>query len=158
MRLTLYTDYALRTLMYLGLAEPAQASIAEISSAYGISENHLTKVVHHLGRVGLVKTTRGRGGGLRLAQPADRIIIGGVVRQTEEDLSLVECFSDGICVITSSCRLQKVLKQALNAFLSVLDQYTLADLLVAGKGRETARMLGLSPPPVSKYVARRLPQ
>jgi Rrf2 family nitric oxide-sensitive transcriptional repressor len=158
MRLTLYTDYALRTLMYLGLAEPAQASIAEISSAYGISENHLTKVVHHLGRVGLVKTTRGRGGGLRLAQPADRIIIGGVVRQTEEDLSLVECFSDGTCVITSSCRLQKVLKQALNAFLSVLDQYTLADLLVAGKGRETARILGLSPPLVSKYVARRLHQ
>jgi Rrf2 family nitric oxide-sensitive transcriptional repressor len=83
MRLTLYTDYALRTLMYLGLAEPRQASISEVARAYGISENHLIKVVHHLGRLGIVKTSRGRGGGVRLAHSPAQITIGRVVRLTE---------------------------------------------------------------------------
>ena len=143
MRLTLYTDYALRTLMYLGVMEPQQASIAEIARAFKISESHLTKVVHHLGRLGLIKTTRGRGGGLRLAQPPGQISLGNVVRQTEEDMSLVECFGDGACVITSACQLRIVLGQALDAFLAVLDQYTLADLISARKGRTLTRLLGL---------------
>ena len=84
MRLTRYTDYALRTLIYVGLHEPEQSSIAAIARAYGISENHLTKVVHQLGRLGLIRTIRGRGGGLRLAMPPGEIVVGAVVRQTEE--------------------------------------------------------------------------
>ena len=92
MRLTRYTDYALRTLIYLGLHEPRQSSIAEIARAYDISESHLTKVVHQLGRLGLIRTTRGRGGGLRLGRPPGEIVVGAVVRQTEDDLALVECF------------------------------------------------------------------
>ena len=143
MRLTLYTDYALRSLIYLGLNESRQASIAEISRAYGISENHLIKVIHRLGQLGLVKTSRGRGGGLRLAQPAEKIVIGDVVRQTEEDLALVECFATGACMITRACRLKGILGEALAAFLAVLDRYTLADLLGQGEGLETARLLGL---------------
>jgi Rrf2 family nitric oxide-sensitive transcriptional repressor len=158
MRLTLYTDYALRTLMYLGLKEPKQASIAEIARAYGISESHLTKVAYHLGRTGLVKTSRGRGGGLRLAQPAGRIILGEVVRQTEEDLALAECFGDGTCVITGVCQLRTILREALTAFLGVLDRYTLADLIVPGKGRKMAKLLNLIPlsSPAAAIRARRL--
>ena len=120
MRLTRYTDYALRTLLYLGANEPRQSSIAEIARAYGISENHLTKVVHQLGRLGLVRTIRGRGGGLRLALSPGEIVVGAVVRQTEEDLALVECFGEGACAITPACRLRRALAEALAAFLAVL--------------------------------------
>ena len=147
MRLTHYTDYALRTLIYLGLSEPQKVTIAEISQAYGISENHLVKVVHHLGRLGLVETSRGRGGGLRLALLPDEIIVGHVVRRTEDDLALVECFANGRCIITSTCRLRGVLGEALDAFFGVLDRYSLADLLKEGSGSEMAKLLGLLPPP-----------
>lgn len=147
MRLTRYTDYALRTLIYVGLNEPRQSSIAEIARAYGISENHLTKVVHQLGRLGFVRTTRGRGGGLRLARPAAEIGVGAVVRLTEEDLALVECFGSGNCVITAPCRLRGVLGEALAAFLAVLDRYTLADLLDGGSGLGIAALLGLTAAP-----------
>ncbi len=145
MRLTHYTDYALRTLIFLGLSEPRQATIAEISRAYGISENHLVKVVHHLGRLNIVKTSRGRGGGLRLAQAAGNIVVGQVVRSTEDDLALVECFASGNCVITPSCQLRGILGEALAAFLAVLDRYTLADLIGRGEGAEMAELLGLLP-------------
>ena len=147
MRLTRYTDFALRTLIYLGLSDPRQASIAEISRAYGISESHLTKVVHRLGLLGLVQTTRGRSGGLRLAQPPEQIIIGQVVRQTEEDLALVECFGGSDCTITQACQLKNAMGEALAAFFAVLDRYTLADLLGSGEGRETAHLLGIFLPP-----------
>ncbi|MFE1600119.1 Rrf2 family transcriptional regulator [Methylobacterium sp. ID0610] len=143
MRLTRYTDYALRTLIYLGLREPEQCSIAEIARAYGISENHLVKVVHQLGRLGLVHTLRGRGGGIRLGRPPAEIVIGAVVRETEEDLALVECFSGGACAITAPCRLKRVLGEALAAFLAVLDRTTLADLLGAEAGPEMALLLGI---------------
>lgn len=146
MRLTRYTDYALRTLIYLGLNEPRQSSIGEIARAYGISENHLTKVVHQLGRLGLVRTIRGRGGGLRLALDPAEIVVGAVVRRTEEDLALVECFSGGACAITPSCRLRRALGEALAAFLAVLDGYTLADLIGDGDGAAVALLLGLAPP------------
>ncbi|KMO33784.1 Rrf2 family transcriptional regulator [Methylobacterium tarhaniae] len=144
MRLTRYTDYALRTLLYLGANEPRQGSIAEIARAYGISENHLTKVVHQLGRLGLVRTIRGRGGGLRLARPPGEIVVGAVVRQTEEDLALVECFGSGACAITPACRLRHALGEALAAFLAVLDRYTLADLLAGGAASDLVRLLDLS--------------
>ncbi|MCC6105877.1 Rrf2 family transcriptional regulator [Acetobacter sp.] len=93
MRLTLYTDYALRTLLYLGVHADRRVSIREVAEAYGISENHLVKVIHHLGRGGFVDTLRGRGGGLMLARPADQINVGDVVRHTEEDMALVGCMS-----------------------------------------------------------------
>ncbi len=156
MRLTRYTDYALRTLLYLGAHEPRQSSIGEIARAYGISENHLTKVVHQLGRLGLVRTIRGRGGGLRLALPPSEIVIGAVVRRTEEDLALVECFAGGPCIITPSCRLRRALGEALAAFLAVLDGYTLADLLGGGSASELAFLLGL-PPPGPPDTARGIP-
>ncbi|MDP4001948.1 Rrf2 family transcriptional regulator [Methylobacterium sp. NEAU K] len=146
MRLTRYTDYALRTLIYVGLHEPGQSSIAEIARAYGISENHLTKVVHQLGRLGLIRTIRGRGGGLRLAKPPAEIVIGAVVRQTEDDLALVECFDNGACAITAPCRLRRALGEALAAFLAVLDSYTLADLIGGPEGGEIAQLLGLAVP------------
>lgn len=131
MRLTGYTDYALRVLIHVGLEKGRLATIPEIAHSYGISRHHLTKVVHQLGRLGYVRTVRGRGGGLELARPADRIGVGEVVRATEDDLALVECFRPGNsdCRIMPACRLRGALQEALAAFLAVLDGYTLADLL-----------------------------
>ena len=146
MRLTRFTDYALRTLMYVGAHEPRQSSIAEIARAYGISETHLVKVVHQLGRLGLIRTTRGRGGGIRLGKLPCEITVGAVIRQTEEDLALVECFVGGACAITAPCRLRRVLGEALAAFLAVLDRYTLADLLADKAASEIAMLLGLTSP------------
>ncbi|MGU3326651.1 Rrf2 family transcriptional regulator [Methylobacterium mesophilicum] len=146
MRLTRYTDYSLRVLIYVGLHEPRQSSIAQIARAYGISESHLTKVVHQLGRLGLIRTIRGRGGGLRLAKSPADIVVGAVVRQTEDDLALVECFAGNACAITASCRLRRALSEALVAFLAVLDRYTLADLIAGREGVEIARLLDLPAP------------
>ena len=131
MRLTVYTDYSLRVLMYLGIRPDRLCTIQEIASAYDISRNHLMKVAHQLGLAGYVETVRGRGGGLRLARPPAQIGIGAVVRACEEDFRLVECFDPerNRCVITPACRLTAMLAEALDAYLAVLDGYTLADLL-----------------------------
>jgi len=131
MRLTSYSDYSLRVLMYLAVRADAVATIEEISRAYGISKAHLMKVVHELGRAGLVETTRGRGGGLRLARRPDEIVVGDVVRRTEDKMDLVECFDPDTsqCRIEPACRLRGVLGEALDAFLTTLDRYTLADLV-----------------------------
>lgn len=131
MRLTVYSDYALRTLMYLAVKEDGLATIAEIAEAYGISKNHLMKVVHALGVAGYVETVRGRGGGLRLAKPREAIVLGEVVRQTEPDMALVPCFApiDDDCAIARCCLLRNVLSQAGDAFFEVLDSYSLADLV-----------------------------
>lgn len=126
MRLTRYTDYAMRVLLYLGAQPDRVCSIGEIAKAYGISQNHLMKVAHDLGKAGYVEGVRGRSGGIRLAKPADRINVGAVVRQTEEGFELVEC---GSCLIAPACGLTGVLAEALTAFMAVLDRYTLADLL-----------------------------
>jgi len=148
MRLTVHTDYALRTLLYLGLHGERLGSIRAIAQAYDISENHLTKVVHRLGRGGFVNTVRGRGGGIRLARPPAAIRIGDVVRRTEEDMALVECFgSANTCRITAACRLRGAFDEALRAFLAVLDGYTLADLL--GAPEMLADTLGLAVPTAS---------
>jgi Rrf2 family nitric oxide-sensitive transcriptional repressor len=148
MRLTRFTDYALRTLMFLGLRGEAGGRIREIAEHYGISEHHLTKVVQELARAGFVQTLRGRGGGLRLAQPPEAIRVGAVVRGLEEDLGLVECLSPGArCVIRQSCRLKAALGEALDAFLAVLDRYTLADLLAPGAELRKALRLRADPPP-----------
>jgi Rrf2 family nitric oxide-sensitive transcriptional repressor len=126
MRLTRYTDYAMRVLLYLGAQPDRVCSIGEIAKAYGISQNHLMKVAHDLGKAGYVEGVRGRSGGIRLAKPADRINVGAVVRRTEEGFELVEC---GSCLIAPACGLTGVLAEALAAFMAVLDRYTLADLL-----------------------------
>ncbi len=126
MRLTRYTDYAMRVLLYLGAQPEKVCSISEIARAYGISQNHLMKVAHDLGKAGYVEGVRGRSGGIRLAKPADQINVGDVVRQTEEGFELVEC---GTCVIAPACGLTGALDEALAAFMAVLDRYTLADLL-----------------------------
>jgi Rrf2 family nitric oxide-sensitive transcriptional repressor len=125
MRLTTFSDYSLRTLIYLAVKN--QSTIVEISRLYGISESHLNKVIHQLGVAGDIETIRGRGGGIRLARPPGTINVGAVVRRTE-DLALVTCLEGGACLISPACMLQMALKQALAAFLAVLDRYTIADL------------------------------
>ena len=131
MRLTTFSDYAFRVLIYLGSAPQGLATIADIAGAYGISENHLMKVVHQLGRLGYVETVRGRGGGLRLARPAAQINVGEVLRATEDGFDVVECMGEGgsDCRIQRACALKGALGKATQAFLSVLDAYTLADLV-----------------------------
>ena len=131
MRLTSYTDYALRLLMYLALKEDGLATIAEVAKTYRISKNHLMKVAHQLGVAGYVETVRGRRGGLRLARPAAAINLGEVVRLTEPDMALVSCFKPGdtSCVIVKCCSLKGVLDKARSAFVDVIDGYTLSDLV-----------------------------
>ncbi len=131
MQLTQYSDYALRTLIYLAIATE-NATITEIAGHYSISRNHLVKVVHNLGKLGYVTTIRGRHGGLRLALPPESINIGDVVRRTEPNFTIVECFDreSNRCVISPNCRLKGVLSEAFQAFTDVLDQYTLADMTV----------------------------
>lgn len=147
MRLTLHTDYALRSLVYLGLRPTRRVSIHEIATAHRISENHLVKVIHNLGRGGFVETTRGKGGGLQLGRPPEEIRIGDVVRFTEEDMALVACFQDpaagGGCALLNVCRLQSLLGEALGAFMAVLDSKTLADLLVGPNREVIAERLGI---------------
>lgn len=143
MRLTDYTDYSLRTLMYLGTHRDNLVTIQDIADAYGISKSHLMKVVHQLGLAGLVETIRGRSGGLRLGKEPEEINIGDVVRRTEPDFMMVECFSreTNECILSPSCELQDVLRRATNAYLDVLSGVTLADLLRhSGSLRKLARV------------------
>jgi len=146
MRLTVYTDYALRLLMYLAVKDDGLATIAEVAERYDISRNHLMKVAHQLGLAGYVATVRGRSGGLRLARAAADINLGDVVRNTEQDMALVPCMSpvDAACVIRPSCQLKRALGRATAAFLAVLDEYSLGDLV---KPRHALRgLLDLEPP------------
>jgi len=133
-RLTVYTDYSLRTLLYLGvLGQDHLATIQEIADAYQISKNHLMKVTYDLGQHGYIETIRGRGGGIRLAMDPKDINIGEVVRKTEEDFHIVECFNpeSNLCKISAECQLKFALNQALKAYFAVLDSYTLADVLAS---------------------------
>lgn len=131
MRFTRYTDYAMRVLIYLGARPDELCSIPEIARAYGISQNHLMKVVNDLGHAGYISSVRGRFGGIRLARPPEEINIGAVVRQTEEGFDLVDC---GACVIAPACGFTSVLDEALQAFMAVLDRHTLADLATRKTG------------------------
>ena len=143
MRLTQWTDYTLRVLMYCAAskerAEPV--TITEIAEKHGISRSHLTKIVQQLAARGWLETTRGRGGGMRLAIPAKDLFLGTVVRATETDFAVVECFepSQNQCRMNPNCRLKGILNQATQSFLAVLDGITLVDLVapVAGVGDAT---------------------
>lgn len=128
MKLTRYTDYAMRVLIHLAAKPDRLASIGEMSRAYGISHNHLMKVVHDLRTVGYLKSVRGRAGGVMLGKPASEIRVGDVVRYTEGGSEMVDCAS---CVISPMCTLNGVFQSALGAFNDVLDRYTLADLVEA---------------------------
>jgi Rrf2 family nitric oxide-sensitive transcriptional repressor len=155
MRLTRYTDYAFRTLMYLALKDGELATIQEIADRYDISNNHLMKVVHELGRAGYIETTRGKGGGLRLAKKPSQINVGEVVRRTEPDLDLVECFgSGGSCRLTPACVLKSAIQKGIAAFLRELDKYTLADLV--GPERALVGLLELEPAPRARPEAGKL--
>ncbi len=130
MRLTLYTDYSLRVLLYLAHKAPEQATITEIAEYFEIARNHLVKVVHQLGVHGYVHTVRGRHGGLSLAKSPAHIVVGDVVRITEPDMDLLECFNKDTdrCVISRTCQLKGVLFKARQAFMDELDACTLSDL------------------------------
>jgi Rrf2 family nitric oxide-sensitive transcriptional repressor len=131
MQLTLYTDYSLRVLLYLGINPRRMATITDIARSYGISRNHLVKVVHNLATQEFIHTSRGRGGGIILARPPAEINIGDVVRHTEVNFHLVECFDRerNTCPIATACFLKNALYEAQQAFLTVLDRYTLADVV-----------------------------
>ncbi len=135
MRLTLYTDYSLRVLIYLVYNKDKTVTISELADFYKISRNHLVKVVHELGLKGYILTSRGKHGGIRLARPPEEIVIGEVIRKTEPDFDLLECFNTAAdhCVITNVCNLKSMLFNAKNNFLSELDRYTLADVTTAKK-------------------------
>ncbi len=144
MRLTAYTDYALRTLLYLAANREELVTIQAIADAHGIAKNHLTKVVHQLGQLGYVETVRGRNGGLRLGrEPAD-IGIGEVVRQTESDFFMAACFDDQSsgCIYQNACGLKGTLAKATNAFLAVLDEVTLEAMLIRETRKKPGRRTG----------------
>lgn len=131
MQLTLYTDYSLRVLLHLSINADTALTINEIAEFYHISRNHLVKVVHNLAQKGFVHTTRGKGGGIRLARRPVDITVGEVVRHTEPNFHVVECF-DGeaiACRAVAICRLKGILGEAMESFLAVLDRYTIADLV-----------------------------
>ena len=131
MRLTNYSDYSLRVLIFLS-SEPREklVNIKDIAEAYDISKNHLMKIIYNLGKMGYIETIRGRNGGIRLAKIPSEINIGELIRKTEEDFNIVECFENGDkCVITPVCSLKHIFNKALDQFLQVLDQYTLEDIV-----------------------------
>lgn len=131
MRMTQHTDYALRMLIYLANRPDHTCTVSEVADAYRLSRNHLLKVALGLRRMGAIATMRGRTGGIRLAKEPGEINLGELVRWTEEDFSLVECMQDhgGACVISPVCRARGIFAEALDAYLAVLDRYTLADTM-----------------------------
>lgn len=153
MKLTGFTDYSLRVLIYLAAEPRRRATIGEIASSFGVSENHLTKVVHFLGKHGWLATVRGKGGGLALAHAASEIPIGRVVRDTEGAAQPAECFepNGGQCAIARCCRLRGVLGEAVEAFYAALDRYTLADLVQ--QPQAIVRLLNI-PAPAAQQALR----
>jgi Rrf2 family nitric oxide-sensitive transcriptional repressor len=131
MQLTRFTDYALRALMYLGLHRDRTVTISEIAQTFRISQNHLMKIVHQLARQGYIETVRGKGGGMRLAREPEQINIGGLVRDTEDNMNVAECFDpeNRQCALLPACKLKSVLHEASRNFLATLDRHRLSDLL-----------------------------
>jgi len=142
MRLSLFSDYSLRVLMFAAL-KGEMFSISEVAEAYDISRHHLVKVVNYLAKLGYLETRRGRGGGIALGMPPEDIRIGMVVRRTEDTPFIVECFDKqhNTCPINGSCRLKGVLAQAENAFYETLDRHTLRDLVTSSAGKGLKKLL-----------------
>ena len=157
MRLTDYTDYTLRVLMFCALNPERSVTIAELAASHAVSKNHLMKIVNDLARQGLLQTTRGRGGGLRLLKAAADINIGDVVRQSETDFRMVECFdaSHNACTLTAQCQLKLVIRSALQGFLAELDKVTLADITQPKLGGVPSGKPGVSRIPVSEIKRKR---
>ena len=143
MQLTRFTDYAYRVLIYLARERDGLATIDEIAASYGISRNHLMKVVHRLSTAGYIETVRGKGGGMRLARPARQIPLGRVARDMEENMHIVQCLENGFrnCTLLPSCVLKTALVEARDSFLKTLDRYSLADLGKPGTGRGGSAVL-----------------
>lgn len=143
MRLTQFTNFTLRTLQLLALRAPDLVTVEQVARAHGISKAHLVKAATALARRGYVTTVRGRGGGMRLARPAEAITVGEIVRWTEGPLELVECFSAATssCPLTGACHLSRGFQRALRAFLSVLDDLTIADIAL-NRDQLLARLAG----------------
>ena len=140
MRLTRMTDYAIRLLMYVAQRPERLCTIAEVAEAYDISQTHLMKITNQLALGGWLQTTRGKGGGIRLARPASEILLGDVVRTMEPDFFIVECFSSGhSCMLHGSCDLTGVMDGALRSFMDYLDSHTLADVLPPPPGAASVR-------------------
>ncbi|KQU87449.1 Rrf2 family transcriptional regulator [Mesorhizobium sp. Root695] len=131
MRMTLQTDYALRMLIYLAIHDRRLSTVNDVAESYGISRNHLLKIALRLRNMGLLSTARGRSGGIRLAMTPDKINVGTVVRNLGDDFPIVECMKAdaGRCVLSPTCRLKGVIRDALGSYLSVFDKFTLADLV-----------------------------
>lgn len=145
MHITRYTDYSLRVLIYLAVRQERLVTIQEIAESYDISRNHLMKVVHQLNRKGYIETVRGKSGGMRMHRHPNTINLGVLVRETEQDLSIVECHSSGDqCVISPVCGLKNVFAEALDAFLGVLDNYTLDDILPDRHKPQLMRLLQIA--------------
>jgi Rrf2 family nitric oxide-sensitive transcriptional repressor len=153
MRLAEYTDYTLRVLMYCAARPQQLVTISELAERHGVSRNHLMKIVTDLGRQGVLETTRGRGGGLRLLKDPAKIRVGDVVRASETDFRLVECFDPGTnqCTLTPSCRLKGLFNAALQAYFKELDGMTLADIVqpmsppASGRAMSLRRRAGVAP-------------
>ena len=135
MRLTTFTDYSLRVLIYLAHAPEGRGTIAGIAQAFSISEHHLVKVVHALGRQGILRNSRGRLGGVRLAREASEINVGAVVRLTEGNAMPAECFdrATNTCPLAGGCGLERALGEAVEAFYASLDRFTIADLRMGSR-------------------------
>jgi len=145
MHITRYTDYSLRVLIYLAVQGDELATIQEIADSYDISKNHLMKVVHQLNKKGYIETVRGKKGGMRLQMAPENINIGILVRETEQDLSVVECFSSkNACRITPVCGMKSMFGEALKAFLETLDRYTLADVIPDQHRHQLLRLLQIA--------------
>ena len=142
MQLTRFTDYGLRTLVYLSvLPSERLASIDEVCKTFALSRNHVTKIVHKLGQEGYVQTVRGQGGGIRLALPPSVINLGDVVRTLEPNMTPVNCSEPAVCVLLPGCELKNVFADAVDAFLTELDKYTLEDLI---NPKKVIKLLGVS--------------
>lgn len=141
MQLTQYTDYSLRVMAYLAQAT-SQSTISEIADYFGISRNHLVKVVHNLAKHGFIRSTRGKGGGIQLARPAEAMNLGEIVRVAEPHFELVECFNptEDCCIVTKQCGMKAPLYEAQRAFMAVLDRTTLAQAAL-GTGWQPVRLV-----------------
>ncbi|MEN8875063.1 MAG: Rrf2 family transcriptional regulator [Pacificibacter sp.] len=130
MKLTSYTNFAMRSLQLAALKAPDLIRVNDVVRVHGLARPHIVKIVHELGQAGYIVTQRGRGGGFRLAKPAEEIIVGDVVRLTEGPLDLVECFNpeNNTCPLIGICKLSRALQDATRAFMAVLDDLTLADI------------------------------